>query len=95
MPTPTPEKIQTQAILNLQHALNELKAGIGIVSLRWSIDGYQIVFKKGKLQPVKRSDIDHSVLDDGPETVAIRNFVQKVRGAFGGATRPKGKKKKL
>jgi len=77
---------------NLQHALNELKAGIGIESLRWSIDGYQIVFKRGKAPTVKRSNIDFSVLDDGAETVAIRNFVQKVRGAFGGSARPKRKK---
>ena len=52
---------------NLQHALNELRAGIGIASLRWSIDGYQIVFKKGKAPTVRRSDIEFSVLDDGPE----------------------------
>jgi len=77
---------------NLQHALNELKAGIGIASLRWSIDGYQIVFKKGKAPTVRRSDIEFSVLDDGPETVAIRGFVQKVRLAFGGARRRRGKK---
>ena len=76
---------------NLQHALNELKAGIGIASLRWSVDGYQVVLKKGKVE-LKRSDIDFPVLDDGPETVAIRNFVQKVRGSFGGAARPKKKK---
>jgi hypothetical protein len=86
MPTPTPEDRDNQATRNLQHALNELKAGIGIASLRWSVDGYQIVFKKGKVE-LKRRDIDPAVLDDGPETVAIRNFVQKVRGAFGGASR--------
>jgi hypothetical protein len=88
---PTPEESDNQAARNLQHALNELKAGIGIASLRWSVDGYQVVFKKGKVE-LKRSDIDPSVLDDGAETVAIRDFVQKVRGAFGGSARPKRKK---
>lgn len=80
----TREEQEKLAVINLKDALNEVRAGIGIASLRHTIDGYQVVFHKGKIQHVER-DIDPATLDDGPKTDKIRRLVQKVKAGFGGS----------
>ena len=69
---------EEQALANLRRALKG--SAIKPVSVRLDTDGYHVVFRKD----CARRNIEEAVLEDGPDSAAIRQLVQRVRRALGG-----------
>jgi hypothetical protein len=66
---------------NLGQAIHEAKGDFVVERLERRIEGYAVVFRKGRVEHPE-SRIDEKVLEDGPTTESIRKLVRKVKVAF-------------
>ncbi len=80
---PSRQEREQLAATNLHKALKDARTDIVIESLMLVVDGYRVVFRKGRLTH-SESGIDEGTLEDGPHTDKIKKVVQKVKVALGG-----------